>query len=160
MSVVKNFAFQIIPLQIFLFIFWFKNGFIDKVCGIFLGIITPETAYQGDTWEGWKGYIVGVWDKSQVGHALISPTYDLMFPILIVLQCLPFILVIRSIMAGEFLKNKDRPWLRYAAISSFFVTGCMSFTQTLSGASDGQYLWQLLGFSMVAIMYIKHEELS
>ncbi len=53
----KKFAFQIIPIQIFLFVFWFKNGFIDKVMGVLLGIITPDTAYAGDTWAGWKGYI-------------------------------------------------------------------------------------------------------
>ena len=99
----KKFAFQIIPIQIFLFVFWFKNGFIDKVMGVVLGFITPDTAYSGDTWAGWKGYIVGTWDKSQIGHALLSPTFDFMFPILIALQCVPFLLVIRSVLAGEFM---------------------------------------------------------
>lgn len=154
----KKLAYQIIPVQIFLFVFWFKNGFIDKVMGVLLGVITPETAYAGDTWSGWKGYIVGTWDKSQVGHVFLSPTFDFMFPILIVLQCLPFVLVIRSVLNGEFMANKQRPWLRYAAIASLFVAGCMALTQTLSGASDGQYLWQFMGFIMVALMYIRHEE--
>lgn len=154
----KKFAFQIIPIQIFLFVFWFKNGFIDKMMGVLLGIITPDTAYAGDTWAGWKGYIVGTWDKSQVGHALLSPTFDFMFPILIALQCLPFLLVIRSVLAGEFMAGKERPWLLYAAFASLFVTGCMAFTQTITGASDGQYLWQFIGFSMVAIMYLRNEQ--
>ena len=154
----KKMAFQIIPLQIFLFVFWFKNGFIDKVMGVLLGVVTPDTAYSGDTWSGWKGYIVGTWDKSQVGHVFLSPTFDFMFPILIALQCVPFILIIRSVFNGEFLSNKERPWLFYAAVSSLFVAGCMAFTQTLSGASEGQYLWQFMGFSMIAIMYIRHEQ--
>ena len=154
----KKLAYQIIPVQIFLFVFWFKNGFIDKVMGVLLGVITPETAYAGDTWDGWKGDSVGTWEKSQVGHVFLCPTFDLMFPILIVLQCLPFVLVIRSVLNGEFMANKQRPWLRYAAIASLFVAGCMALTQTLSGASDGQYLWQFMGFSMVALMYIRHEE--
>ncbi|OAN11447.1 hypothetical protein A3K86_21130 [Photobacterium jeanii] len=153
----KSLAFQVIPLQIFLFVFWFKNGFIDKVCGVLLGIITPETAYHGDTWQGWKEYIVGTWDKSAVGHTFISPTFDFMFPILIVLQCVPFILILRSVFAGEFMQEKQRPWLLRAGIASLFVTACMAFTQTITGASDGQYLWQFIGFSMVAIMYIRNE---
>jgi hypothetical protein len=154
----KKVAYPIVPLQIFLFAFWFKNGFIDKIMGILLGIVTPETAYSGDTWAGWKGYIVGTWDKSQVGHALLSPTFDFMFPILILLQCLPFVLILRSVINGEFMSNKERPWLFHAAISSLFVTSCMAFTQTISGASDSQYLWQFIGFSMVAIMYIRNEQ--
>ncbi|KFA98895.1 MULTISPECIES: hypothetical protein [Vibrio] len=154
----KKLAFQIIPVQIFLFVFWFKNGFIDKVMGVLLGAVTPETAYAGDTWAGWKGYIVGTWDKSQVGHALLSPTFDFMFPILILLQCLPFILIIRSVLNLEFMTDRERPWLLYSAIASLFVAGCMAFTQTISGASDGQYLWQFMGFSMVAIIYIRNEQ--
>lgn len=155
---IKKLAFQIIPLQIFLFVFWFKNGFIDKVMGVLLGIVTPDTAYQGDTWAGWKGYIVGTWDKSQVGHALLSPTFDFMFPILILLQCLPFVLIIRSVLAGEFLAGKERIWLLRGAFASIFVAGCMVFTQTLAGASDGKYLWQFIAFSMLAIIYIRNEE--
>ncbi|EMF0717968.1 hypothetical protein [Citrobacter sp. Marseille-Q6884] len=154
----KKFAFQIIPVQIFIFIFWFKNGFIDKVMGVLLGIITPDTAYAGDTWAGWKGYIVGTWDKSQVAHYFLSPVFDYVFPVLIILQCLPFVLIIISVLKGEFLANKERPWLIYAAFASLFVAGCMVFTQTLSGASDGQYLWQFIGFSMVAIMFIRNEQ--
>ncbi|WP_421309791.1 hypothetical protein [Aeromonas sp. 603696] len=101
----NNIQFKIVPLHIFFFIFWFKNGFIDKVCGILLGIITPETAYQGDTWTGWADYIVGNWDKSQVAHALLSPTFNLLFPILILLQCLPFVLTAISIIKKEFTVN-------------------------------------------------------
>ncbi|AJR05677.1 hypothetical protein H744_1c0652 [Photobacterium gaetbulicola Gung47] len=102
-------AFQIIPIRIFLFVSWFKNGFIDKVMGVLLSVVTPDTAYSGDTWAGWKGYIVGTRDKSQVGHVFLSPTFYIMFPILITLQCVPFILFIRSVFNGEFLSNKERP---------------------------------------------------
>ncbi|MGF1787471.1 hypothetical protein L4D00_16880 [Photobacterium swingsii] len=154
---IQSLAFNIIPVQIFLFVFWFKNGFIDKVCGVLLGFISPETAYQGDTWVGWKTYIVGTWDKSAVGHLFISPTFDFMFPILIILQCIPFLLILRSVIAGEFMQGKDRVWLLRAGIASLLVTSCMAFTQTITGASDGQYLWQFLGFGMVALMYIRSE---
>ncbi|UKA12899.1 hypothetical protein [Photobacterium damselae] len=150
--------FSIIPVQIFLFVFWFKNGFIDKVCGIALGIITPETAYKGDTWAGWESYIVGTWDKSEVGHAVLSPFFAILFPILIALQCLPFVLALVSIVKGEFLTGEKLKWLERSAIASLFVTSAMLFSQTLSGASDGQYLWQLLGFGMVLLMYIKNRE--
>ncbi len=68
-----------------------------------------------------------------------------------------FLLVIRSVLAGEFMVGKERPWLLYAAFSSLFVTG-WAFTQTITGASDGQYLWQFIGFSMVAIMYLRNEQ--
>ena len=90
----KKLSFHIIPVQIFLGIFWFKIGFIDKVCGIFNGLISPETAYHGDTWAGWKEYIVGTWDKSQVAHVALSPLFDALFPVLIILQCLPFLFII------------------------------------------------------------------
>ncbi|KAA0554146.1 hypothetical protein F0327_12515 [Citrobacter braakii] len=150
----KKINFSIIPVQIFLGVFWFKNGFIDKVCGIFRGIVTPETAYQGDTWSGWSGYIVGTWDKSQVAHVILSPLFNILFPVLIVLQCLPFILVIMSILKGEFLHCKNRVWLSYSATASLFVTSVMLFSQTLSGASDGEYLWHLLGLGIIIIMYI------
>ncbi|MGB6188745.1 MAG: hypothetical protein WBF70_09265 [Aeromonas molluscorum] len=155
---INNVSFKIIPLQIFLFIFWFKNGFIDKVCGILLGIVTPDTAYSGDTWAGWSSYIVGTWDKSQVAHILLSPTFHILFPILILLQCLPFIMIIMSVIKGEFMVNIKRPWLMYAATSSLFVTGCMLFSQTLAGASDGQYLWQLLELGLVSIIYINYQD--
>ncbi|WP_033138727.1 hypothetical protein [Aeromonas finlandensis] len=157
-NIVKNISFKIVPLHIFFFVFWFKNGFIDKVCGILLGIITPNTAYQGDTWTGWASYIVGTWDKSQVAHVLLSPTFSVLFPILILLQCLPFLLTIMSIVKGEFVVNVKRPWLMHAATSSMFVTGCMLFSQVLAGASDGQYLWQLLELGMVSIIYIKLQD--
>ncbi|MTI13221.1 hypothetical protein E1189_09370 [Sansalvadorimonas verongulae] len=153
----KKIHFPIIPLQIFLFIFWFKNGFIDKVMGITLGVVTPETAYQGDTWQGWAGYIIGNWDKSQVGHAVLSPFFPALFPVVVLLQCVPFILAAMSIIGGEFLQGKDRVWLMRAAVASLFVNGAMLFSQTLSGASDGQYLWQLLGLGMIAIMYIDNQ---
>jgi hypothetical protein len=154
----RKLAFQIIPVQIFIFIFWFKNGFIDKVMGIFWGITTPNTAYAGDTWSGWKDYIVGTWDKSQVAHVVLSPLFDFMFPVVILLQCIPFVLIIISVLKGEFLVDKERPWLLYASFASLFVAGCMVFTQTLSGASDGQYLWEFIGFSMVAIIFIRNEQ--
>ena len=150
--------FRIIPLQVFFFTFWFKNGFIDKVMGVILGVVSPETAYKGDTWGGWAGYIVGTWDKSAVTQIILSPTFSFMFPILILLQCLPFIFALISIFKGETLNGSNLIWINRAAVSSLFVTSGMLFTQTLSGASDGQYLWQLLGFGMIALMYLKSEE--
>ena len=153
----KKLSFHIIPVQIFLGIFWFKNGFIDKVCGIFNGLISPETAYHGDTWAGWKEYIVGTWDKSQVAHVALSPLFDALFPVLIILQCLPFLFIIVSILKLEFLTDANaRPWLMKSAVASLFVTSVMLFSQTLSGASDGEYLWHLLAAGMVLIMYIKN----
>ncbi len=153
----KKIHFPIIPLQIFLFIFWFKNGFIDKVMGILMGVVTPDTAYQGDTWQGWSGYIVGTWDKSQVAHTVLSPMFPAAFPVLVLLQCLPFVLAGMSVISGESLQGKDRVWLMRAAVASLFVNGAMLFSQTLAGASDGQYLWQLLGLGMIAVMYIDHQ---
>jgi hypothetical protein len=155
-DMIKKLAFHIIPVQIFLGFFWFKNGFIDKVCGIVNGLISPATSYRGDTWIGWKEYIVGTWDKSQVTHVILSPFFDILFPVLIILQCLPFIFIIISILKFEFL-NVDtcRPWLMKGAIASLFVTSVMLFSQTLSGASDGEYLWHLLAAGMVLVIYIK-----
>ncbi len=155
---IKRFNFSIIPVQIFLFIFWFKNGFIDKACGIVRGIVSPETAYPGDTWAGWSSYIVGTWDKSEVAHTLLSPFFTALFPVLIALQCLPFILAVVSVVKGEFLTGKKLEWLERSAIASLFVTSAMLFSQTLAGAGDGQYLWQLLGLGMVLLMYIKNRE--
>ena len=154
----KNLAFNIIPAQIFLGIFWFKNGFIDKVCGIFMGIVMPDVAYHGDTWAGWKEYIVGVWDKSVFAHVVLSPLYNALFPVLIILQCLPFIFIFISLLKGEFLTGRQRPWLYRGAVASLFVTSAMIISQTLSGASDGEYLWHLLADGMVIIMYIRHVE--
>ncbi len=153
-ELIKKIDLQIIPLHIFWGVFWFKNGFIDKLCGVFLGILTPETAYQGDTWVGWKSYIVGTWDKSQVGHIFLSPLFDILFPVLILLQCLPFILVIASLLKGEFMLGANHRFLKAAASASLLVTSIMLFSQTLAGASDGKYLWQLLGLGMIIIMYI------
>ncbi|HHP0467319.1 TPA: hypothetical protein ACRZZI_004980 [Vibrio harveyi] len=154
----KTIDWSIVPVFIFMGIFWFKNGFIDKVCGVLLGWITPSTAYQGDTWSGWASYIVGTWDKSQVAHAVLSPVFPVMFPILIVLQCLPFIFCAKAIVSGEFLTGRTRLWLKRSAVASLFVNGIMLFSQTLAGASDGKYLWQLLAFNMIAIMYIETRE--
>lgn len=147
--------FRIIPVQIFLGIFWFKNGFIDKVCGILSGIIDPVNAYQGDTWAGWAGYIVGTWDKSAVGHVVLSPLFNVMFPVLILLQCLPFVMVLIGVFNKEFMEVSRQDWTERAGLASMFVTSVMLFSQTLAGASDGQYLWQLLGLNMVLMMYLK-----
>lgn len=147
------------PIQIFLFTFWLKNGFIDKVCGIALGFFTPETAYQGDTWAGWANYIVGTWDKSQVAHMFLSPLFNLLFPVLIALQCLPFVLAAISILKGEYMADNKKTWLMKSATASLSVTGTMLFSQTLAGASDGQYLWQLLGLGMIMIIYIRQQEI-
>lgn len=151
----KKISFHVIPVQIFLGVFWFKNGFIDKVCGVVYGIVAPETAYHGDTWAGWKEYVVGSWDKSQLAHVVLSPMFDILFPVLIILQCLPVILIIASILNLEFMEVNERPWLMKGAIASLFITSVMLFSQTLAGASDGEYLWHLLAAGMVLIMYVK-----
>ena len=124
--------------------------------GVLLAAIS-DTAYQGDSWSGWAGYIVGNWDKSQVAHVVLSPFFPALFPVLIVLQCLPFVLAAVSIIGGEFFQGKDRVWLMRAAVASLIVNGAMLFSQTLAGASDGQYLWQLLGLGMIMVMYIDHQ---
>ncbi len=152
-----KFNFRVIPAQIFLFVFWLKNGVIDKFFGILNGVMSPDKAYPGDTWSGWESYIVGTWDKSEVAHALLSPTFDIAFPVLILLQMLPVAFAVKSIISREFFVDSDLTWIKRAATASLFVTSGMLFTQTLAGASDGQYLWQLLGFGMILQMYLKQE---
>ncbi|MEC6796314.1 hypothetical protein VXS03_04555 [Photobacterium sp. S4TG1] len=151
----KKLNFQIIPIQIFLFAFWFKNGFIDKFFGVTIAAFNPTEANKGDSWAGWESYITGSWNKSEVAHALFTPAYDILFPIIIFLQCLPVVMIIIAIINGEFLYDKTHNFTKRAATTSLFVTSILLFSQTIAGASDGQYLWQLLGFGMVLIMYLK-----
>lgn len=155
LSKLKLLNFKIIPIQIFLFAFWFKNGFIDKLFGVTANVLFPHIAYKGDSWSGWKSYITGNWDKSSVAHMLFTPIYDYMFPLIIILQCLPAVILIIAIMKGEFLNDKDSVFTQRSAVASLFVTSVLLFSQTISGAPDGQYLWQLLGLGMILIMYIK-----
>ncbi|WP_394167265.1 hypothetical protein [Photobacterium piscicola] len=150
----KKLSLYIIPVQLFLAAYWFKNGFLDKVVGISLGIIHPKTAYYGLTWGGWHDNIVGSWDKSRIGHLFFSPFFELLFPIIIILQCLPFLFIFMSIINKEFLIGHDRPWLMRSALTSFIVTTIMLFSQTLSNARDAEYLLNLFSISMVLIIYI------
>ncbi|SMY33997.1 hypothetical protein PMAL9190_01444 [Photobacterium malacitanum] len=154
----KKLSLYIIPVQIFLAVYWLKNGFLDKIVGIFLGIIHPETAYYGLTWNGWHDRIVDSWDNSRVGHLFFSPFFDILFPTVIVLQCLPFLFIFMSIIKKEFLTNKHRPWLIKSAISSFVVTAAMIFSETLSNTRDAEYLLHLFSINMILIIYIHFVE--
>ena len=150
----KRFSFYIAPIQLFLAAYWFKNGFIDKICGIALGIIHPKTAYYGLTWNGWHDHIVGNWDKSQIGHLFFTPFFNILFPIMILLQCLPFLFIFMSIINKEFLINTSRPWLIKSVLSSFVVTTIMLFSETLSNARDAEYLLHLFSINMILIIYV------
>ncbi|MDH6018513.1 hypothetical protein [Vibrio splendidus] len=155
MNALSKLNFQIIPVQIFLFIFWFKNGVVDKFFSILMGFVSPGSVPHGDTYEGWAEYIVGTWDKSEIGHALLSPMFPFMFPVLIGLQIMPVLFILRSVLNQEFLTGHiDLTFTRLAAIASLCVTSVMLVSQTITGADDGQYLWQLLGLGMVTLMYI------
>ncbi|EAS66504.1 hypothetical protein L4D04_05725 [Photobacterium angustum] len=157
-SIIKRINFEIIPAQIFLFAFWLKNGFIDKVFGVALGALYPNNAaYRGDSWAGWESYITGNWNKSEVAHTLFSPVYNYLFPVIIILQCLPAILMIVAFLKGEFLTGVNTVFTKRAAIASLFVTSVLLFSQTIAGAPDGQYLWQLLGLGMIVMMYIYYQ---
>ena len=79
-----------------------------------------------------------------------------MFPVIVFLQCLPAIIIIIAIIKGEFLHGKDHLFTHRAATASLFVTSVLLFSQTIAGAPDGQYLWQLLGLGMILIVYIKN----
>ncbi|MCP4956264.1 hypothetical protein [Photobacterium aquimaris] len=150
----KKLSLYIIPVQLFLAAYWLKNGFLDKIVGIFLGIIHPETAYYGLTWNGWHDRIVDSWDHSQIGHLFFSPFFDILFPIIIVLQCLPFLFIFISLINKEFITNTHRPWLIRSAVSSFIVTAIMLFSETLSNTKDAQYLLHLFSINMILIIYI------
>ncbi|CEO42117.1 hypothetical protein [Photobacterium kishitanii] len=150
----KKISLYIIPLQLFLAAYWLKHGFLDKIVGISLGIIHPQTAYYGLTWNGWHDHIVGNWDKSRIGHLFFSPFFDILFPIIIVLQCLPFLFIFMSIINKEFLINKTRPWLIKSALASFIVTVIMLFSETLSNARDAEYLLNLFSINIILIIYI------
>ncbi|PSU23956.1 hypothetical protein [Photobacterium phosphoreum] len=150
----KKLSLYIIPIQLFLAAYWLKNGFLDKIVGIFLGIIHPKTAYYGLTWNGWHDHIVGHWDNSRIGHLFFTPFFNILFPIIIILQCLPFLLIIISIINKESLINKHRPWLIRATISSFVVTTIMLFSETLSNTKDAEYLLHLFSINMILIIYI------
>ncbi|WP_318409226.1 hypothetical protein [Photobacterium leiognathi] len=154
LKIIKNLNFKIIPVQIFIFAFWFKNGFIDKLFGITVNILFPKIAYHGDSWAGWESYITGNWDKSWIGHLFFTPIYPIMFPLIIVLQCLPAVILIVAIFKGEFLDNRQIKFTQHAATASLFITSVLLFSQTLTGSPDGQYLWQLLGLSLVVKIYL------
>lgn len=155
MNILKKLNFQIIPVQIFIFAFWFKNGFIDKFFGVTIAAFNPTESNKGDSWAGWESYITGGWNKSEVAHTLFTPAYDILFPVIIFLQCLPAVMIIIAILKCEFMHNENNDLTKRAATASLFVTSVLLFSQTIAGSSDGQYLWQLLGLGMVLIMYIK-----
>ncbi len=150
----KKISLYIIPVQLFLASYWFKNGFIDKVVGIFLGLIHPKTAYYGLTWNGWHDHIVGNWDNSRIGHLFFTPFFNVLFPILIILQCLPLLFIFKSILNKEFFINRERPWLIRSALVSFIVTTIMLFSETLSNARDAEYLLNLFSINMILIVYV------
>lgn len=153
-SRVKKLSLYIMPVQLFLAAFWFKNGFLDKVVGISLGILHPKTAYYGLTWGGWHDHIVSNWDNSRIGHLFFTPLFEFLFPIIIILQCLPVLFILMSIINKEFLVDRARPWLMRSAITSFLVTTIMLFSQTLSNARDAEYLLNLFSISMILIVYL------
>ncbi|PSU26709.1 hypothetical protein DAT36_08990 [Photobacterium phosphoreum] len=155
MNQIKRLNFQIIPAQIFIFAFWIKNGFIDKFFGVTIAAFFPTEANKGDSWAGWESYITGNWNKSDLAHIIFTPAYNYLFPVIVLLQCLPAIIIAIAIIKGEFLHGKDQVFTQRAATASLFVTSVLLFSQTIAGAPDGQYLWQLLGLGMILIMYIK-----
>ena len=146
--------FYIIPIQVFIFIYWFKSGIIDKLINIPAAAMF-DWAYQGNSWQGWHDYIAGNWDKSFIGKTFFSPVFAVAFPIIIFLQCLPAVLAAISIIKGEFRAQMARPWLVRAALANLFVIGVMNVSQNMTGGSDGEYLWHYLGFSMIVLMYIR-----
>ncbi|KJG24737.1 hypothetical protein UB37_04400 [Photobacterium iliopiscarium] len=132
--------------------FWFSNGIVDKFYGVFFG------TYAGDSWAGWKEYIAGNWAKKPVTDFLLVPFFDYLFPVLMLLQALPFILLVVSFIKMEFMPNKPKLWLKAGILASLFVTSAMCFSQTLAGTSDVQYLFQFWGVSLLGFWYVENQE--
>ncbi|OCH21698.1 hypothetical protein [Aliivibrio logei] len=134
--------------------FWFSNGVVDKFYGILFG------TSHGDSWEGWKEYIAGTWAKKPLTDALFVPMFDYLFPVLVILQIVPVILLIASFLKLEILPNKPKTLLKAGLLSSLFVTSSMAVSQTLAGASDVQYLFQFWAVSLLAFWYVETQAKS